>query len=107
MSGDRVPAAAGMTSRGRIRSTRVGAWWTGLIIAAVLLVALLVFVAQNSHTVSVRYLGLHGEVSLAVALLLSAVTAVLIVAIPGTARILQLRYALKGAHSPVAHRRGH
>lgn len=106
MSDNPHPAAPGMTPRGRVRPTRVGAWWTGLIIAAVLLVALLIFIAQNSHTVSVHYLGLQGDVSLAVALLLSAVVAVLIVAIPGTARILQLRHALKkGAHSTISHRR--
>lgn len=89
------PTPTGMTHRGRIRSTRVGAWWTGSIIAALILVALLIFIAQNSHPVSVHYLGFDGEVSLAVALLLSAVAAALILAIPGTARIVQLRHALK------------
>lgn len=97
------PTLAGMTHRGRIRSTRVSAWWTGVITAAVLLVALLIFIAQNSHTVSVHYLGLQGQVSLAIALLLSAVAAVLVVAVPGTARILQLRHALKkNAHNTLS-----
>lgn len=92
---------AGLTSRGKVRSTRVSALWIGLIIAAVLLVLLLIFIAQNSRDVTVRYLGLDGQVSLAVALLLSAVAGLLLVAIPGTARIIQLRRALKknaGAH---------
>ncbi len=96
------PPPAGLTSTGKVRTTRVSAWWVGLIIAAVLLVLLLIFIAQNSRNVTVHYLGLHGQVSLAIALLLSAVAGVLLVAIPGTARILQLRRALKhnaGAHA--------
>ncbi len=89
------PTPAGLTKTGKVRTTRVSAWWTGLIIAAVLLILLLIFIAQNSRDVTVHYLGLHGQVSLAIALLLSAVAGILLVAIPGTARILQLRHALK------------
>jgi uncharacterized integral membrane protein len=69
--------------------------WVGLIVAAVLLVALLVFIAQNSRQVTIHFLGFHGHISLAIALLLSAVIGLLLIAIPGTARILQLRHALK------------
>lgn len=93
---------AGMTSRGKVRTTRVSAWWVGLIIAAVLLIALLIFIAQNSNSTTIHYLGMHGQISLAIALLLSAAAGVLLVAIPGTARIFQLRRALKknaGAHA--------
>lgn len=89
------PPLTGMTHHGRIRFTRISAWWSGLILAAILCLALLIFIAQNSHAVSVHYLGLHGQVSLAIALLLSATAAVLVVAVPGTARIVQLRHALK------------
>ena len=86
---------AGLTSHGRVRTTRVSAVWVGLIVAALVLIALLIFIAQNSKTVAVHYFGLNGHVSLAIALLLAAVAGVLLVAIPGTARILQLRHALK------------
>ncbi|MPY81149.1 MAG: DUF1049 domain-containing protein [Actinophytocola sp.] len=89
------PPTAGLTSKGKIRRTRVSAWWVGLIAAAILLVALLIFIAQNSHTVTIHYLGFEGQASLAVALLLAAVAGLLLVAIPGTARIMQLRRALK------------
>lgn len=85
----------GLTSTGRIRTTRMSAWWVGLIVAAVVLVLLLIFIAQNSRDVTVHYLGLRGELSLAVALLLSAVAGALLIAIPGSARIWQLRRALK------------
>jgi uncharacterized integral membrane protein len=86
---------AGFTSRGRIRTTRMSALWFGLIVAALLLIALLIFIAQNSKRVAIHYLGFQGQISLAVALLLAAVGGLLLVAIPGTARIIQLRRALK------------
>lgn len=89
------PSPAGLTSRGKVRTTRSSAWWVGLIIAAVLLVLLLIFIAQNSPHVTVHFFSAHGQVSLAVALLLAAVAGVLLIAIPGTARIMQLRRALK------------
>jgi uncharacterized integral membrane protein len=86
---------AGLDSKGRVRTTRFSALWVGLIIAAILLIALLIFIVQNSQDVSVHYLGAHGRVPLAVALLLSAVAGLLLIAVPGTARILQLRHALR------------
>jgi uncharacterized integral membrane protein len=89
------PAPAGLTSRGRVRPTRVSALWIGLIIAALLLIALLIFITQNSKQVAIHYFGFNGHISLAVALLLAAVGGLLLVAIPGTARIIQLRRALK------------
>jgi uncharacterized integral membrane protein len=85
----------GLDSKGRVRTSRFSALWIGLIVAAVLLILLLVFIAQNSQRVTVHYLGLNGHVSLAIALLLSAVAGLLLIAVPGTARILQLRRALK------------
>jgi uncharacterized integral membrane protein len=73
----------------------VSALWIGFIVAALLLIALLIFIAQNSKPVTIRYLGFDGHISLAIALLLAAVGGILLVAIPGTARIIQLRRALK------------
>jgi uncharacterized integral membrane protein len=73
----------------------VSGLWVGLIVAALVLIALLIFIAQNSKQVAIHYLGFNGHISLAVALLLAAVGGVLFVAIPGTARIIQLRRALR------------
>lgn len=84
-----------MDERGRVRRGRVSAIWVGLIAAALLLIALLIFIAQNSATVDIHFLGFSGHLSLAVAILAAAVVGVLVVAIPGTARIVQLRRALK------------
>lgn len=96
--------APGMDSHGRVRRSRVSALWFGLIVAAVLLILLVIFIAQNSGNVTVHYLGLRGNISLALALLLSAIVAVLLVAIPGTVRILQLHRALKKNATPLPKR---
>lgn len=99
------PAPAGLTRHGQVRPTRASAVWVGLIVAAVLLVALLIFIVQNSAAVTIHYLGFHGRISLAIALLLAAIAGLLLVAVPGTTRIVQLRRALK--KSAVAARTKH
>jgi uncharacterized integral membrane protein len=88
-------APAGLTNHGRVKRTRVSALWVAIIVAALLMIALLIFIAQNSTSVTIHFLGFSGQISLAVALLLAAVGGVLLVAIPGTARIVQLRRALE------------
>jgi uncharacterized integral membrane protein len=90
-----VQPTPGLDSHGRVKGTRFSALWVGLIVAAILLIALLVFIAQNLRRVTIHFLGFHGQISLAIALVLSAVIGLLLIAIPGTARILQLRRALK------------
>lgn len=86
---------SGLDEKGHVRRTKVSAVWVGLIVAAIVAIALLIFIAQNSASVSIHYLGARGRVPLAVALLLSAVAGLVIAAIPGTVRILQLRRSVK------------
>jgi uncharacterized integral membrane protein len=90
-----VERPRGLDERGRPRGGKVSALWIGLIVAAILLILLLIFIAQNSKTVPIHFLGASGHISLAVALLLSAVVAALLVAIPGSVRIYQLRRLVK------------
>ncbi len=78
-----------------VRHTRVSALWVGMIAASVVLIALLVFILQNSQKVTVSFLSFDASIPLAVALLLAAVAGVLLVAIPGVARIVQLRRAVR------------
>ncbi len=85
----------GIDEKGNVKRTKVSAIWVGLIATALVLIALLIFIGQNSAEVTIHFLGAHGRVSLAVALLLSAVAGLLIAAIRGTVRILQLRRSLK------------
>ena len=87
--------AAGFDSRGKVRRTRASAWWAGLIGAALLAIALLIFIAQNSQEATINYIGFSGRISLAVALLGAAASGVLLAGIPGVIRIAQLRRALK------------
>ncbi len=75
--------------------TRTSGVWVAVGIFAILLLFLLIFILQNSHSVDVSYLGSHSRLGLGVALLLSAVCGVLLAVLAGTARILQLRTAAR------------
>jgi Lipopolysaccharide assembly protein A domain len=55
---------------------------------------------QNSQTVVIHFLGFSGHLSFAVAMLIAAVCGLLLVATPGTVRIMQLGRALKKTASP-------
>lgn len=79
--------------RGRAPRSRIGGVWGSLIAAAVVLLFLLIFVLQNGQRVELSFLGAHGTLPMGVALLFAAVFGVLLVALPGTARIIQLRMA--------------
>ena len=81
----------GSPDRGHVDKTRIGAAWVGICFAAVLAVALIVFLAQNTGRVHVSFLWMDVQTPLAVALLVAAVAAALLMLIIGTARILQLR----------------
>lgn len=72
--------------------SRTGGWWVALVAAAFVLLLLLIFVLQNGRAVQVSFLGAHATLPLGIALLLAAIAGVLIVAIPGTGRIIQLRH---------------
>lgn len=71
--------------------TRAGMIWVAVSAGLVLLVLLIIFILQNQDRVTVHYLGVAGELSLGMALLIAAVAGGILVAIAGAARILQLR----------------
>ena len=75
--------------------TRTGAAWVAICVGAVVLVALIVFIAQNTRRVEVSFLGWSGRFPLSVALLVAAAGAAGIVLVVGTARIAQLRLAAR------------
>jgi uncharacterized integral membrane protein len=87
-------------TRPAVPGTRTGQLWVGLIVAAVVFILLLVFIVQNSGTVQISFMGMHGHLSLAVALLLATASGMLLVAIPGTGRIMQLRRRLRRRTRP-------
>jgi uncharacterized integral membrane protein len=79
------------TRTGGVPRTRMGGVWVTLLVAAFVLLLLLIFILQNGQRAQVSFLGAHGNLPMGVALLLAAVFGVLLVALPGTARIIQLR----------------
>lgn len=78
-------------SRGEVPRTRAGGLWVAAVVFALVLLLLLIFVLQNGRRAEVSFLGAHGHLPMGVALLLAAVFGILLVALPGTARIVQLR----------------
>jgi uncharacterized integral membrane protein len=89
------------TSTGRrdgpatVRRSRFGGIWVGFIVAALILILLLVFILQNSQSAAIDFLWMSGHAPLAVAILLGGAAGALLVAIPGTVRIFQLRKNVK------------
>ncbi len=88
-----------------VRRTRIGGWWVASALFALVLLLLLIFILENSQRVDISFFGAHGHVALGVALLLAAVFGVLLVVIPGTGRIMQLRTVAR-RHRGIDARRG-
>jgi uncharacterized integral membrane protein len=79
----------------KIAGGRISGVWVALTLSAVVLVFLLIFIVQNNVDVPIRFFGMAATLPLGVALLFAAALGVLLVAIPGYGRILQLRRALR------------
>ncbi|MBB3038605.1 LapA family protein [Hoyosella altamirensis] len=96
-SGSELPVSATSTPpHGKAHSTalphtRAGAWWSALIIGALLLILLLVFILQNLASTTIFVLFWEWDMPLGVALLGAAILGILIAACIGGVRILQLR----------------
>ena len=89
--GDALPDQS--APRVRIARTKVSGTWIAVIVAVVGLAFLLVFILQNLTSVTVRFLGAVGTLPMGVAMLLAAVAGALLLALLGSARIMQLRRA--------------
>lgn len=75
--------------------TRVAAAWWSLAVGLLILIVLLVFIAQNTGTIIIHFLGWHWSSPLGIAFLLAAVGGALVTVTAGTARMVQLRRAAK------------
>ncbi|HLU59721.1 MAG TPA: lipopolysaccharide assembly protein LapA domain-containing protein [Pseudonocardia sp.] len=99
--GPTVPTPSGPEARaGRpveqpTRRSRTGVLWVGMVLSALVLLFLLIFILQNNTPVQINFLGASGTLPTGVALLLAAIAGLLLVAIPGGLRILQLRRAAR------------
>lgn len=72
--------------------TRTAGLWIASVLFAVVLLLLLIFILQNGQRAEINFFGAHASPPIGVALLLAAVFGVLLVALPGSARIVQLRF---------------
>jgi uncharacterized integral membrane protein len=72
------------------RQTLAGRVWVFLAVAAILLVLVIIFIAENTKSITISFLGAHGHISEALALLLAVVVGIVICLLVGSARILQL-----------------
>lgn len=73
--------------------------WASIWAAAVVFTALIVFLLQNTGGVEVSFIGLHGTLSLAMALLIAMVGGILLTLVLGSTRITELRRLLRGRRS--------
>lgn len=78
-----------------VERTRASALWTAAAIGLVVLVAILIFVVQNSERVQIQFLGMKGTMSIGLAVLVAALLGALLMLAIGTVRILQLRRVAK------------
>ena len=69
----------------------MGGWWVASALFALMLLLLLIFILENGQRADIGFFGAHGHLPLGIALLLAAILGVLLVVIPGTGRIIQLR----------------
>jgi uncharacterized integral membrane protein len=103
INGHDGPAAFRPTPlRPRLKRSRIGDLWIVAVVFAIVLLLLLIFVLQNGQRTEVAFLGAHAALPIGVALLLAAVIGVLLVALPGTARIVQLRMRNRRRPTPEA-----
>lgn len=80
----------------QVPHTRTGAAWVAVSAAAIIAIALIIFLVQNTHRVAVSFLWMTTSTSLALMLLIAAVGGIFITVVLGTARIVQLRRLVRG-----------
>jgi lipopolysaccharide assembly protein A len=87
------PKETSVTDTGSASRSRTSGLWIGMILSALVLIFLLIFILQNRDLARITFLGWSGALPTGVALLFAAIAGVLLVAVPGSVRILQLRGA--------------
>ena len=88
---DTRPDAAPAPAKDPLRGSRTSGIWVAVVGLGLVLLLLVIFIAQNTQSVNVSFLGWSGQAPLAVALLIAAVAGLFLAAVAGSLRILQLR----------------
>jgi uncharacterized integral membrane protein len=89
---DGTPSISTTKTTNQIPRTRTSAIWVGICAGALTLVVLIVFMLQNTRSVEVTFLWMHGNLPLALALLIAGVGVGILAMVVGAARITQLRH---------------
>jgi uncharacterized integral membrane protein len=88
---EQAPATASRDTKDPLRGSRTSGIWVAVVGLGLVLLLLVVFIAQNTQSVSVSFLGWSGQTPLAVALLIATAAGLFLAAVAGSLRILQLR----------------
>lgn len=96
-SGADPTPSQGKSKHKSVLQTRAGYAWVGLVVAALLGIAVLVFILQNLEQVKVNVFAWDWNLPIGVLVLLSVITGALFTSLIGGYRILQLRHAAKKA----------
>ncbi|WP_444664125.1 LapA family protein [Cellulomonas sp. CW35] len=75
--------------------SRTGAAWVGVCVGVAVLIALVVFMMQNTTPVEVTFLGMSGSAPLSLVLLIAGIGVGLIALVIGSLRIGQLRRRIR------------
>ncbi|MET3961544.1 putative integral membrane protein [Marmoricola sp. OAE513] len=89
------PRRSGLDSHGRVKRTRAATAWASAVALALVMILFVIFVVQNSRSITIDFLWMNGRISTAAALLIAAVAGSLLVGIPAAVRIGQLRRSLR------------
>lgn len=90
-----TPGRPAVRPRRGVQRTKTGYTWVGLVLAALLGILVLSFILQNLDNVELHLLFWDFSLPLGVTVLLSVIVGVLLTALVGGARIMQLRRAAK------------
>ena len=77
--------------------------WIGLVLGSLVTILLLIFIAQNTVSTEVQFLGLEFALPLGVLILFAAIAGALIMALFAGFRILQLRMRARKARKLSSH----
>lgn len=75
--------------------TRLAAAWWAIVVGVVILIALLIFIAQNTESIAAHFLFFDWSLPVGVGYLLSAVAGASTAVLVGAARMVQVRRAVK------------
>ncbi len=93
--GNRPPRTDGAGRPMKPLRTRTGSAWLGICIGALVLIALVVFMLQNTAPVDVSFLGMTGTAPLALVLLIAGLGVGVVALVVGALRIGQLRRRIR------------